>query len=601
MTSQELRKKFIEFFTARGHKEIPSASLVPEHDPTVLFTTAGMHPLIPYLLGESHPAGSRLVNIQRCLRTDDIDEVGDATHNTFFEMLGNWSLGDPASPDGIGQGGYWKEEALFWSFEFLTKELSIPLEKLAVTVFEGDDDVPRDEESIEIWRKLGIPENRIVPRPKKDNWWGPVGETGPCGPDTEMFVWIGSGEPTGIPNEEKKWVEVWNDVFMQYNKIKEGTFEPLKQKNVDTGMGLERMLMVLQGKDSVYETDVFMPIVTRIRETGSYDTKTERIIADHLRSSIFLVSDNVEPGNKLQGYVLRRLLRRAAVKLQQTENLKLHWGALIKDVLGVVQKIYSGVYGISEKRNHIYEMLISEIDKFHKTLKSGLREVRKIDRIDGKSAFDLYQTYGFPLEITEELFKQKGQKIDHTQFEEEFRKHQELSRTSSSGMFKGGLADHSAATVRGHTATHLLHQALRDVLGDKVHQTGSNITPERVRFDFSFNRKLTGEEIEKVEKIINQKIKEDLPVRFKIMPVEEAKKIGAIGLFDEKYSDRVKVYFIGPSTLSSGPNGSGRPYSAEFCGGPHVKHTSEVGRVRIMKEEALGSGTRRIYLHISTK
>ena len=568
MTADELRKIYIDFFVAKGHKEIAPASLVPENDPTVLFTTAGMHPLVPYLMGESHPQGKRLVNIQKCLRTDDIDEVGDPTHNTFFEMLGNWSLGD-----------YWKEEAITWSFEFLTKELNIPVGKLAVTIFEGDDDAPCDEDSAAIWRKLGIVEDRIFPHGKKDNWWGPVGNTGPCGPDTEMFVWVGSNSPHGVAGEEPLWVEVWNDVFMEYSRAPDGEYEPLKQRNVDTGMGLERVLAVLNNKDNVYETDVFASIIEAIRKIGKYETQDERVIADHLRASIMLVANGVEPANKLQGYILRRLLRRAIVKLQPG-NQEIEWESFTRDIVSAVSKIYE-----LDGQEKIREMVLAEIDKFHKTLNRGMREVQKIETIDGKIAFDLYQTYGFPLEVTEELFREKGQEINHTQFEAEFEKHKELSRTASAGMFKGGLADHSDETIRGHTATHLLHQALRDVLGDSVHQTGSNITPERIRFDFAFGRKLTDSELRNVEGIINQKIQEDLPVRFEMMTLKEAKKTGAIGLFDEKYSDNVKVYFVGG-------------YSAEFCGGPHVEHTAQVGNVKITKETAAGAGSRRIYMEL---
>lgn len=571
MTAAELRKKFIDFFVKKGHQEIPSASLVPENDPTVLFTTAGMHPLIPYLMGEPHPQGKRLVDVQRCLRTDDIDEVGDSTHLTFFEMLGNWSLGD-----------YDKVEAISWSYEFLIEELNIPTTKLAVTVFAGDKDAPQDEQSRSIWKKLGVSEDRIFARPKKDNWWGPVGETGPCGPDTEMFVWTGEGNPSGVPNENSHWVEVWNDVFMEYEKKRKGNdFEyiPLEQKNVDTGMGLERMLAVLQGKESVYETDVFAPIMKVV---------SNRIMADHLRAAIFLIADNVRPGNKDREYILRRLVRRAVryAKLAGIDHF-------INEVVEATSTIFKNSYlDISSKEKEIKAVLEEEVGKFSTTLLRGLHEIEKIKELSGKTAFYLYESFGFPLELTEEIAADHGQKINKQEFEEEFKKHQELSRSGNEGKFAGGLADHSEQVLRGHTATHLLHQALRDVLGMSVHQTGSNITRERVRFDFSFNRKLISQELKQVEHIINQKVEENLPVHFEIMNLAQAKETGAIGLFNEKYGDRVKVYFIGPTTAS------GRPYSAEFCGGPHISNTRDVGRVRIIKEEALGSSQRRIYLQL---
>ena len=593
MTAHELRRAFINFFVKRGHKEIPSASLVPEHDPTVLFTTAGMHPLIPYLLGEPHPQGTRLVNVQRCLRTDDIDEVGDATHNTFFEMLGNWSFGD-----------YWKEEAISWSFELLLKELNIPLERLAVTIFTGDKDAPRDDESIKIWKKLGISDDRIFPRPRKDNWWGPVGETGPCGPDTEMFIWVGKGKPHGVPNEEPLWVEVWNDVFMQYNKTKKGVYEPLKQKNVDTGMGLERILMVLNEKDSVYETDVFEEMCSAIeKKMATSEIRFTRVIADHIRAATFLIADGVKPSNVERGYIVRRLIRRA---IRSAHRSGIPWG-FTPDIAKVVIKTYSSVYHLlSQKEQEIYNTLHEEeerfqqpidwLEQYRQDLEVAVNQniVKKIGEIpiiekhglaSGRYVFENFQTYGVPPDLSEDILHELGLEYDKDGFQKAMEEHQEKSRTSAVGRFSGGLADHSEATIRGHTATHLLHQALRDVLGNQVHQTGSNITPERVRFDFSFDRKMTDEEIKQVEEIVNQKIKKDLPVHFEIMSIGQAKKVGALGLFDEKYQDKVKVYFIGD-------------YSKEFCGGPHVSKTSEVGRVRIVKEESAGSGVRRIYIKL---
>ena len=594
MTANELRQKYLKFFEKKGHKIIPSVSLVPSQTTElsgtqkVLFTTAGMHPLIPYLLGEEHHLGKRLVNVQKCLRTDDIDEVGNATHGTFFEMLGNWSLGD-----------YWKKEAIEYSFEFLTKELGIPIEKLAVSVFEGDDNALADEESAEIWRSLGILERRIARLPKKDNWWGPVGDTGPCGSDTEMFYWTGDEPiPEKFDPTDNRWVEIWNDVFMEYNKTADGKYEPLKQKNVDTGMGLERTLMVLQGKTDIYQTDIFTTAVGFLSSIGISDIKAQRIVADHIRAAVFLILDGVTPSNKFQGYVLRRLLRRAAVKVYQATN-KLNADDFEK-MAEVILGVFDGLYGISKDKDlHKVSLILrDEIERFEKTLSRGLKEVEKIDKIDGKIAFDLYQTFGFPYEVTEELFRQKGQEINREQFKAEFEKHRELSRTASAGMFKGGLADHSEVVIKYHTVTHLLHQALRDVLGPQVFQQGSNITAERLRFDFSFERKMSDEEIKQVEDLVNQKIKEDLKVDRKFMSVEEAKNLGAIGLFDEKYTEQVSIYMIGPNYTLDAEARDQRDrsgyYSMEFCGGPHVEHTGVIGRVIITKEEAISAGIRRI-------
>lgn len=588
MTANELKKRFIEFFIKRGHQEIPNVSLVPENDPTVLFTTAGMHPLVPYLLGEPHANGKRLTNIQRCLRTDDIEEVGDNTHLTFFEMFGNWSLGD-----------YWKQEAISWSFEFLTKALGIYVEKLAVSVFAGDSDAPVDEESIEIWKKLGIPKQRIARLPKKDNWWGPAGLTGPCGPDTEMFYWNGKeNAPENFDPEDKNWVEIWNDVFMQYYRTfaeasagkQKGqyVFKPLTQKNVDTGMGLERMLMVLNGQQSVFETELLAPIMQLLTDSG--EEKSKRIIADHMRAAIFLIKDGVRPGNKDREYILRRLIRRA-VRHQKLLNLDSRIDVQIVDA--VVATFQDSYPDLLQKTQEIKDVLKGETEKFGKALVRGMREIEKMDKLDGETAFHLYESYGFPLELTGEIAEQKGQSIDKNSFEQEFQRHQEMSRTAARGKFAGGLADHSEKTTRGHTATHLLHKALRDLLGESVHQTGSNITPKRIRFDFSFNRKLTGEEIKTVEMTVNKKVSESLPVHFEIMPAAAAKEIGAIGLFDEKYGNEVKVYFVGPSA------GSGQDaYSKEFCGGPHVNNTKQVGRFIIEIETAAGAGIRRIYARL---
>src|SRR3989344_1776641 len=627
MTSKGLKKKYLSFFEKKGHIVIPSASLVPEHDPSVLFTTAGMHPLVPYLLGQEHPAGKRLVNVQKSFRTDDIEDVGDSWHNTFFEMLGNWSLGD-----------YWKEEAISWSFEFLTKELGLDPKRIYVTVYGGDKEipgVPEDKESIQIWKNLGIPESRIHKLGKKDNWWGPVGETGPCGPDTEMFYDTGIKEHGSEcrPGETcGKYAEIWNDVFMEFNKTAEGKYEPLKQKNVDTGMGVERTSAILQGKTNVYDTDLFAPIMEVIRQLAKdWDGTGGRIIADHLRAAAFLINDGVEPSNVERGYILRRLIRRS---IRYGKRLGIEGGFTSK-IAEVVVDNYKGDYPeLESSKEKIKSELKNEEEKFEKVLDEGLKKSQKVfskkvpvaeekykkvmqtlekkeifrqvyrskeepDKvlkqfglpityeeiekatISGKEAFDLYQSYGFPTEMIVELAKAKNLLVDIESLKKEIEKHQEVSRAGAAGRFKGGLADHSEITVRGHTATHLLHQALRDVLGSHVHQTGSNITPERIRFDFSHSEKLTDEQIKKVEEIVNQKIKEDLPVKKELMSQEEADKIGAIGLFREKYGDKVSIYRI-------------NDYSIEYCGGPHVEHTSKVGEFKITKEEALGSGQRRI-------
>ncbi len=659
MTAEQLREKYLNFFEKRGHKIIPSAPLIPSEKvelagtQRVLFTTAGMHPLIPYLLGEDHPHGKRLTSVQKSLRTDDIDEVGDSWHNTFFEMLGNWSLGDPASPDGIGQGGYWKEEALGWSYEFITQELEISKEKLWVTVFEGDPStssgqVPKDEESIEIWKGLGIPEDRIIPLGRKDNWWGPVGETGPCGPDSEMFVDVTgkSHGPDCRPGDScGRFSEIWNDVFMEYDKLPDGTYKPLKQKNVDTGLGVERTIAVLQGQDNVYATELFSHVISLIREKSiEFTDYSARVVADHLRASTFLLAEGLLPSNVDRGYVLRRLLRRAVRHLDLLKTPD-----LIGDIINIYINQYSNSYPeLEDNKQNIAQATLAEKEKFNKVIEEGLKRTEKLfstktsipgeifssmmssgekkdlfreffrsgdtkilekfnsgvtkeqiekATIGGEEAFNLYQTFGFPTDTITELAQAKNLVVDIEDLKKQIEKHQDLSRTAAAGKFKGGLADYSDITIRGHTATHLLHQALRDVLGDHVRQTGSNITPERIRFDFSHPEKLTGEQIKEVEKIVNSKIKEDLSVKKELMSQEEADKKGAIGLFLDKYGDKVSIYEIGPSThsTSSGQAGSGlKPYSVEYCGGPHVGHTGEVGEFKIIKEEALGAGQRRI-------
>jgi len=557
MDRKELIKKYIEFFKDKGHAEIRNSSLIPENDPTVLFTTAGMHPLVPFLMGEKHPQGNRLVNVQKCIRTGDIDEVGDDCHLTFFEMLGNWSLGD-----------YFKKEAIEFSFEFLTKELEIDKGKISVSCFEGDKDIEKDEESAKIWKDLGI--KKIDFLGKKDNWWGPAGNTGPCGPDTEMFY---------------DGLEIWNDVFMQYNKNEKGSYDELKQKNVDTGMGLERTLAILSGKKDVYETEVLKPLIEKIEELSGKkykDNKKEmRIIADHVRAAVFIMNDGIVPGNSEQGYVLRRLIRRAvrySKKLGIPQKVDLTT-PLVKEIL----KIYSS-YDFNKQK--IIDDLNKEEDQFEKTLDKGLREfermVNKDNQITSVEAFLLYQSYGFPIEMIKELAEEKGVKVDENGFNVELKKHQELSRTASAGKFKSGLGDDSEATKKLHTATHMLNEALRIVLDNKeIYQRGSNITSERLRFDFNFDRKVTREELDEVEKLINEKIQAGLSIMCEEMSVEDAKKAGAQGIFDDKYSEKVKVYTIGD-------------FSKEICAGPHVENTSELGTFKIKKEGSSSAGVRRI-------
>ncbi len=581
MKADEIRKRYLDFFKSKGHSIIPSASLIPENDPTVLFTTAGMHPLVPFLLGEKHPLGNKIADVQLCIRTGDIEEVGDDTHLTFFEMLGNWSLGD-----------YFKKEAIEWSFEFLTKELKIPIEKLAITCFKGDEDAPKDEEASKIWESLGIPKERIAFLPKKDNWWGPAGTTGPCGPDTEMFYWTGEEQaPKEFNPEDKKWVEIWNDVFMQYNKNKEGKYEPLKQKNVDTGMGLERTTAVLQNKKSVYETELFIPILEKIEKLSkrkynqnNEDTKAMRIIADHIKAATFILAEKLEPSNTERGYVLRRLIRRA---IRHGKTLMMQ-NNFTKEIANIVIEMYPVYKHLKNNQEFILKEIDKEETRFRETLASGLRYFNKIkdesknNEISGKDAFLLYQSYGFPIEMTTELAEENNLKIDMESYNEEFEKHKELSRTATEGKFKSGLADSSEATTKLHTATHLLNQALREVLKKPdIYQKGSNITPERLRFDFNFDRKLSAEELKEVEDLVNKKIEEELPVKRKEMTVDEAKESGAQGVFEHKYGEKVSVYSIGN-------------FSKEICAGPHVKNTKELGKFKILKEESVASGVRRI-------
>ncbi|MBI3336234.1 alanine--tRNA ligase [Candidatus Peregrinibacteria bacterium] len=585
--TDDIRQAYLDFFEVKNHAVIPGTSLIPENDPTVLFTTAGMHPLVPYLLGEPHPEGQRLASCQKCVRTQDIDEVGDESHLTFFEMLGNWSLGD-----------YFKEEAIQLSFEFFTEILEIPLQKLAITCFAGDKDAPKDEESANIWKKFGIPSERIGFLPKKDNWWGPAGKTGPCGPDTEMFYWIGEGNPKGNPathppssgsGQASDWLEIWNDVFMQYNKNVDGIFTSLKQKNVDTGMGLERVAQVLQGVESVYETDRMKPIFKVIQDcvvSGSTPltmTRHIRIIVDHLKAATFIIADGVEPSNVDRGYILRRLIRRAIRSAKQL-GIKTN-GSFCPDVADVIHLEYLSVYPeLNYKLDEIFNILKKEEQQFHQTLTEGLKHFKKMSGpIDGITAFHLYDTYGFPLELTKELAAEKGQTVDEAGFAKAFEEHQKLSRKGAEKKFAGGLADHSAETTKLHTATHLLNAALRKVLGNHVQQKGSNITAERLRFDFNHPDKLTPEQIKEVEHLVNDAIKKNEPVSYHITTVDGAKKEGAIGVFDERYGQEVKVYVVGDGT-----------FSKEICGGPHVARTGMIGTFKIIKEESSSAGIRRI-------
>ena len=590
MTAEELRQKYISFFESKGHVRISGKSLLPDNDPTVLFTTAGMHPLVPYLMGETHPAGTRLTDYQKCIRTGDIDAVGDPSHLTCFEMLGNWSLGD-----------YFKEDAIRFSYEFLTSKeyLGLPPEKLSVTVFAGEDDVPRDDESAAIWESLGIPRERIHFMPRSDNWWGPAGETGPCGPDTEMFIDTGKAacsEDCKPGCHCGKYIEIWNDVFMQYNKQKDGSFAKLDRKCVDTGMGLERTIAMLQGKKSVYETEIFRPLIACVEglcgkkfgDSADHDVSI-RIICDHTRAATFILGDErgVPPSNVGAGYVLRRLIRRA---VRHGRKLGID-GLFLSNPAEIVIDQFSGAYPeLAQNRDFVLKELVAEEQKFLETLKKGEVEFEKMlpnllknpqKTMSGRLAFKLYDTYGFPIELTEELAGENGLAVNRAEFDEAFKKHQELSRAGSEQVFKGGLADHSEKTTAYHTATHLLQKALRMVLGDHVGQKGSNITADRMRFDFTHPEPMTAEQIATVEKIVNEKISADLPVTMEIMPIEEAKKSGAMALFGDKYEDVVKVYSIGS-------------FSREVCGGPHVERTGGMGTFKIVKEQSSSAGVRRI-------
>ena len=589
LDTKQLRKAYLNFFAERGHAVIDSASLIPDNDPTVLFTTAGMHPLVPYLMGEKHPAGNRLTDVQKCVRTGDIDDVGDATHCTFFEMLGNWSLGD-----------YFKKESITFSFDFLTKVLEIPTEKLAISVFAGDEDCPRDEFSAKVWTDLGIDAKNVYFLPKKNNWWGPAGMTGPCGPDTEIFV-ITDKEPCSDACSPAcdcgRFVEIWNNVFMEYDKQADGTFAPLSRKNVDTGMGLERTVAMLNGFKTVYETDVFKPVMDLLKEVsgkGEEFVRPMRIISDHIRTATFMLGDEkgITPSNVDQGYVLRRLIRRA-VRFARTLEID---NAVLIDVSKKYIEIYGEHYPeLTRNADKIVSELETEIARFNKTLETGLKEFEKLlkyiqnSRISGKAAFRLYDTFGFPIEMTTELAKDNGVTVDVEGFEKAFKEHQEKSHAGAEQKFKGGLADHTEATSRLHTATHLLNAALKKVLNDpNIQQKGSNITAERLRFDFNFPRPLTAEEIAAVEREVNVAIESATPVTCEEMPLEEARKSGAVGVFGDRYDALVKVYTIGN-------------FSKEICGGPHATNTKELEKFTIVKEQSSSAGVRRIKAVIGTQ
>ncbi len=589
ITPDQLRQKYLDFFKTKDHAVISGKSLIPENDPTVLFTTAGMHPLVPYLLGEPHPAGARLVDYQKCVRTGDIEAVGDPSHLTCFEMLGNWSLGD-----------YFKKDSIAYSWEFLTSPdwLALDPRKLSVTVFAGDENAPRDEESAGYWKAIGVPEGRIAYLPAEDNWWA-AGPVGPCGPDTEIFYWVGEGLPPEGSNkgtDSANWMEIWNNVFMEYNRVDEKTLAKLPKQNVDTGMGLERTVTVLNGKTSVYQTEIFQPVIKAVGEISGYAYGSDeakdssvRIIADHVRASTFIIGDpkGVSPGNVGAGYVLRRLIRRA---VRHGRKLGIE-GAFLGRLAAVVVERFAGAYPeLRENEARVMAELLREEEKFLETLQKGEHEFEKMlpnllknpqKVMSGRLAFKLYDTYGFPIELTLELAAENGMSVNREEFDEAFKKHQELSRAGAEQTFKGGLADQSEMATKYHSATHLLHKALRMVLGDHVAQKGSNITAERLRFDFSHPAPMSPEEIKRVEDIVNEQIKRDLPVSMQMLPLEEAKSSGAMALFGEKYEAVVKVYSMGD-------------FSKEVCGGPHVERTGVLGKFVIQKEQSSSAGVRRI-------
>jgi alanyl-tRNA synthetase len=580
MKAIEIRNKYLKFFESKDHKIISGAKLIPENDPTVLFTTAGMHPLVPYLVGQSHPEGRRLVDFQKCLRTDDIDEVGDNRHLTFFEMLGNWSLGD-----------YFKEDSIRYSYEFLTKELNIPSDKIYITCFSGDSDAPKDEVAAKIWEECGIDKSRIFFFGKKDNWWGPAGQTGPCGPDTEIFLDTGAKKCCNECNPScdcGKYIEIWNNVFMEYFKDENGNFTPLSQKNVDTGMGLERIAFLMQGKNHIFETELFMPIISKVSEMSeTADESSLRIIADHLRASSLLICDSVSPSNIGQGYILRRLIRRT---IRHMRKIGFNPDNISDICVTLIDSLKNMYVELEINKDNILREIVKEKNRFMNTLVSGEKEFFKIinklrdeniNLIDGKTVFRLYDTFGFPPEVTNELAKENGFVIDMEGFNVCFEEHQNKSRIGAEGIFKGGLADHSTETTKYHTAAHLILESLQRILGDHVIQKGSNITAERIRFDFSHPEKVSREILDEVENMVNEQIDRKLEVICSEMPLDEARKYGAKGIFDSKYGENVKVYTI-------------EGFSKEICGGPHVDNTSELEHVKILKEEAVSSGVRRI-------
>ncbi|MBR2997452.1 MAG: alanine--tRNA ligase [Bacilli bacterium] len=571
-----LKDKYIEFFVSKGHVQIPSAPIVPENDASVLFNTAGMQPLIPYLMGQKHPLGDMLCDYQKCMRTTDLDEVGDKTHHTFFEMLGNWSL-----------GAYFKKESITWSFEFLTKVLEIPTDRLAVTVFKGDNVVPYDQEAHDLWLNLGISEGHIAST-VEDNFWA-VGETGPCGTDTEIFYFRSEDEvPEVFDTEDERWVEIWNNVFMEFNRNEDGSVSPLPKKNIDTGMGLERVVAVLEGKTDNYTSSIWIDVIKKIEEISGKpyegNEKAFRIIADHIRTAVFISADNagIKPSNKDQGYILRRLIRRS-IRYAKKLGIDINSDYDIEIAKLIIDKYKSYYEELDKNKEVVFEVLTNEKVKFNRTLEKGLKEFEKISDkdIDADNAFHLYDTFGFPIELTIELAEEKGIKVDVDGFNEKFKAHQELSRNSSQGKFKGGLAGNSEIETRYHTATHLLNAALKITVSKDIHQRGSNINDERMRFDFNCDHKLTDEEIKNTENLVNKWIDEDLTVTKEEMSKEEAIKSGAECMFIEKYPDIVTVYSIGD-------------VSKELCGGPHVSHTKEIGKFKIVKEESVSSGVRRI-------
>ena len=610
ITSRELRQKYLDFFVSKEHKIIPSASLIPENDPTVLFTTAGMHPLVPYLMGEKHPEGKRLANVQKCVRTGDIDEVGDNSHLTFFEMLGNWSLGD-----------YFKKEAIDWSWEFLTSPqyLGLDKHKLSATVFGGDErfsTIPKDDEASQFWISIGMPTDKIAFMPggvleREDNWWGPAGTTGPCGPSSEMFYWQGeeSYPPSGsnVSTDGDNWLEIWNDVFLQYDKKDDTIFELLKQKNVDTGMGLDRTIRVLNGFVDIFQIDTLWPLIQKIQDISGHEyieniniTKSMRIIADHIRTATMIMGDDhhIAPSNVDQGYIVRRLIRRA-VRHGRNLGIKENFCSQITEE---VIKIFAEIYPeVSRNREFILNEISKEESKFRNTIEKGMKEFEIVSAdlqsgsvISAKQAFDLYQSCGFPIEITVELAKEKKLTVDENGFVEEMKKHQDLSRAGAEQKFKGGLADGGEMSMKYHTATHLLHAALRAVLGTHVEQRGSNITAERLRFDFSHPEKMTDEQKKKVEELVNVAIAQNYSVSFAEMTVLEAKAIGSMGLFEDKYGAKVKVYSVGDTKEMPSAHENSLTFSREICGGPHVEHTGILGKFKIIKEEAVSAGVRRI-------